>query len=100
LVILFVSQNSSSLTIFSLLILQSLEIYDRLGKPLHPLGEREETQEFIETWKKLEKWRVPAVKRRVQEYLILEKRMWVQGPWVFREQTWPTWSLDSKQSKA
>lgn len=31
---------------------------------------------------------VPAEKRRVIEYLVLEKRMWYDGPWTFRDQLW------------
>jgi len=37
----------------------------------------------------MESWRVPAARKRVTEYLILEKRMWIPGVWQFREQTWP-----------
>ena len=55
---------------------------------------------FIDAEKKPEKWRVPAAMRRVQEYLVLEKKMWVQGPWVFREQMWPTWPLEEAQKSS
>ena len=70
---------------------KSLEIYDGHARALHPRAEPEKTLIYIDIQQKLEKWRVPAQKRRVKEYLVLEKRMWVQGPWVFREQMWPTW---------
>lgn len=30
----------------------------------------------------------PAERRRVTEYLVFEKRMWYDGPWVIREQLW------------
>ena len=76
---------------------QSLEIYDRKGRPLHTPAEPEKTPIRIDTRKKPEDWRVPAAKRRVREYLVLEKRMWVQGPWVIREQMWPTWALEDTQ---
>jgi len=31
---------------------------------------------------------VAAERKRVTEYLVLEKRMWYDGPWTFREQLW------------
>lgn len=76
--------------------LQSLEIYDHRGRPLHPAAptEKENTSGAVKGG--AEKWRVPAVPKRVQEYLVLEKRMWVPGPWVFREQMWPTWPLEEE----
>jgi protein MBA1 len=30
----------------------------------------------------------PAEKKRVVQYLVLEKRMWYDGPWLIREQIW------------
>ncbi|KAF9010029.1 hypothetical protein BDQ17DRAFT_1347384 [Cyathus striatus] len=44
---------------------QSLQIYDRNGRPLH------------------------KPRKRVTEYLVMEKRMWYDMPWVFRDQMWP-----------
>ena len=35
-----------------------------------------------------EPWRVPAQRRRVTEYLVLEKKGWAVSPWQFREQMW------------
>lgn len=35
-----------------------------------------------------EPWRVPAQRRRVTEYLVLEKKGWAVYPWQFREQMW------------
>lgn len=36
-----------------------------------------------------EPWRVPAERRRVTEYLVLEKKGWsATTPWQFREQMW------------
>jgi protein MBA1 len=32
----------------------------------------------------------PAERKRVTEYLVFEKRMWYDGPWVIREQLWET----------
>jgi len=32
--------------------------------------------------------RVPAKIRHVVQYLVFEKRMWYDGPWVIREQIW------------
>jgi len=58
---------------------QSLEIYDAKGKPLHevPAGATKRANGSV-----------PAVPKRVTEYLIIEKRMWYDTPWVFREQRW------------
>ncbi|KAG9221726.1 hypothetical protein CCMSSC00406_0005639 [Pleurotus cornucopiae] len=60
---------------------QSLEIYDRKGHPLH--AHKPEDDHGKKTW-----LNVPAKKRRVIEYLVLEKRMWYDGPWTFRDQLW------------
>jgi hypothetical protein len=43
----------------------------------------------VDSDKSMESWRVPAARKRVTEYLILERRMWIPGVWQFREQTWP-----------
>ncbi|KAG5637023.1 hypothetical protein H0H81_006058 [Sphagnurus paluster] len=59
---------------------QSLEIYDRLGNPVHARASN--AAELGSSSKH------PAERRRVQEYLIFEKRMWYDGPWVIREQLW------------
>ncbi|KAK2461237.1 hypothetical protein APHAL10511_006764 [Amanita phalloides] len=56
---------------------QSLEIYDKRGRALHKPADGEPS---------FGKGTVPAEKRRVTEYLVVEKRMWYDGPWVFREQ--------------
>ncbi|KAF8800612.1 hypothetical protein BYT27DRAFT_7116937 [Phlegmacium glaucopus] len=59
---------------------QSLEIYNQQGAALHipaPAAEKSSDQ------------RIPAQRKRVTEYLVMEKRMWLQGPWTFREQLWP-----------
>jgi protein MBA1 len=66
---------------------QSLEIYDERGKAVHeriPEGE----PVWISDTDKREPWRVPAKSKRVVEYLVFEKRAWVNGPWQFREQMW------------
>ncbi|KAL9710280.1 hypothetical protein Ac2012v2_006576 [Leucoagaricus gongylophorus] len=57
---------------------QSLEIYDRGGNPLHEPAESSVR----------ENGRVPAKTRHVMQYLVFEKRMWYDGPWVIREQIW------------
>ncbi|KAF9051408.1 hypothetical protein BJ165DRAFT_883143 [Panaeolus papilionaceus] len=62
---------------------QSLELYNDRGMPLHPRGEDPD-------FSPAEKWRVPAQRKRVTEYLVLERRRWIRGPWQFREQVWPT----------
>lgn len=59
---------------------QSLEMYDGRGKPLHALEEGA-------VWTPGS--RVAAQKRRVLEYLVLEKKMWLDTPWYFRDQLWP-----------
>ena len=56
---------------------QSLEIYDKRGQPIHAIDAASRTSGTA-----------PAEKRRVTEYLIFEKRMWYDGPWVIREQLW------------
>ncbi|KAJ8508057.1 hypothetical protein ONZ45_g9635 [Pleurotus djamor] len=60
---------------------QSLEIYDRQGNPLHA-HKPEDNQG------KKSRLNVPAEKRRVTEYLVLERRMWYNTPWAIREQIW------------
>ncbi|KAG5646721.1 hypothetical protein DXG03_002403 [Asterophora parasitica] len=60
---------------------QSLEIYDRQGNPVHKRPENAEALNF---------GKYPAERRRVTEYLVFEKRMWYDGPWVIREQLWET----------
>lgn len=56
---------------------QSLEIYDSRGSVLHePAGP------------KTESGTTPAHPKRVTEYLVLEKRLWYNSPWAFREQLW------------
>jgi len=57
---------------------QSLEIYDRGGNPLHEPAEGSVCVNG----------RVPAKTRHVVQYLVFEKRMWYDGPWVIREQIW------------
>jgi len=60
---------------------QTLEIYNQQGVALHiPASAAEKSRDD----------RVPAQRKRVTEYLIMEKRMWIQGPWTFREQLWPS----------
>ena len=66
---------------------QSLEIYDSRGNALHTPAE---LPYLVDSDKCIESWRVPAARKRVTEYLILEKRMWIPGVWQFREQVWPT----------
>ncbi|KAF8155791.1 hypothetical protein B0H34DRAFT_509736 [Crassisporium funariophilum] len=60
---------------------QSLEIYNQHGVPLHVTD-----ADAVQT----KGQRVPAQRKRVTEYLVMEKKMWMQGPWSFREQIWPT----------
>jgi len=56
---------------------QSLEIYDHHGKALHkPAAETAANGA------------VPAEKQHVVQYLVLEKRMWYDGPWLVRDQIW------------
>jgi protein MBA1 len=66
--------------------LQSLEIYDQHGHALHKPAEG-----AFKTWD----GRIPAEKQRVIEYLVLEKRMWYDGPWLIREQVW---DVDAKKT--
>lgn len=58
---------------------QSLEIYDKRGKALHKPADSEPN---------FGPGTFPAERRRVTEYLVIEKRMWYDGPWVFREQVY------------
>lgn len=58
---------------------QSLEIYGPNGKPLH---------EVPEGAVKRANGTIPAKPKRVTEYLVMEKRLWYDTPWVFREQRW------------
>ncbi|GLB42111.1 hypothetical protein LshimejAT787_1101260 [Lyophyllum shimeji] len=58
---------------------QSLEIYDRQGNPVHARPANAAELNFGSH---------PAERRRVTEYLVFEKRMWYDGPWVIREQLW------------
>ncbi len=63
-------------------IIQSLEIYDQRGKALHtPATDSDNAKSGLAGT-------VPAERRRVTEYLVMEKRMWYDGPWTFREQLW------------
>ncbi|KAF8965056.1 hypothetical protein BDZ97DRAFT_1813404 [Flammula alnicola] len=65
--------------------LNSLEMYTDRGVALHaPATE----PHWVADTERVESWRVPAQRKRVTEYLVMEKRMWVQGPWQFREQLW------------
>ncbi|KAL0960119.1 hypothetical protein HGRIS_011761 [Hohenbuehelia grisea] len=61
---------------------QSIEIYDSRGKALHTPHPRLDQS-------KMTKLNVPAESHRVTEYLVLEKRMWLDGPWMIRDQLWP-----------
>ncbi|KAF8348621.1 hypothetical protein F5887DRAFT_951033 [Amanita rubescens] len=56
---------------------QSLEIYDKRGKALHKSADGGPAVGL---------GIVPAERRKVTEYLVLEKRMWYDGPWMVREQ--------------
>ncbi|KAF8068818.1 hypothetical protein FPV67DRAFT_1091857 [Lyophyllum atratum] len=58
---------------------QSLEIYNRQGDPVHTRPANATELKFGNH---------PAERRRVTEYLVFEKRMWYDGPWVIREQLW------------
>jgi protein MBA1 len=62
-------------------------MYDAKGNALHKPANGLPPQWDIDA-NKPEPWRVPAERRRVTEYLVLEKRMWTQNPWQFREQMW------------
>ncbi|PPQ96127.1 hypothetical protein CVT26_004762 [Gymnopilus dilepis] len=73
---------------------QSLEMYSERGTPLHKYDLTAER--ITDDRKPLESWRVPAVRKRVTEYLVLEKRMWIAGPWQFREQMWP--AVEAKEA--
>ncbi|KAG5341350.1 hypothetical protein C0989_011229 [Termitomyces sp. Mn162] len=55
---------------------QSLEIYTDLGVPLHTPAAKHV------------KGGSTAEPVRVTEYLVFEKKMWYDGPWVIREQLW------------
>jgi protein MBA1 len=60
-------------------VLQSLEMYDVWGRPLH---------HPVTATKSASMSNRPAERKRVTEYLVFEKRMWYDGPWVIREQIW------------
>ena len=68
-------------------LLQSLEMYDMWGRPVHrpatgdALGKPTPTSGY---------GNCPAERKRVTEYLVFEKRMWYDGPWAIREQLWET----------
>ncbi|KAF7316188.1 hypothetical protein MIND_00137000 [Mycena indigotica] len=62
---------------------QSVEIYDRHGKALHEVGPAEEQQQSGRGGKTLH--RVAAVPKRVTEYLVLDRAMYLVGSrWRFR----------------
>jgi protein MBA1 len=58
-----------------------LEIYGPRGEALH---------EVAEGAVKRPNGTIAAKPKRVTEYLILEKRLWYDTPWIFREQMWET----------
>ena len=68
-------------------LLQSLEMYDMWGRPVHrpatgdALGKPTPASGY---------GNCPAERKRVTEYLVFEKRMWYDGPWAVREQLWET----------
>ena len=60
---------------------QSLEMYDTWGRAVHrPAGGVAQSISGFGN--------CPAEKKRVTEYLVFEKRMWYDGPWIIREQLW------------
>lgn len=65
-------------------------MYDRRGHPMHVTDSTGISEGL---------GMVPAVRKRVTEYLVAEKRMWYDGPWVFREQIYPLSPLKSKDLK-
>ncbi|KJA23139.1 hypothetical protein HYPSUDRAFT_201689 [Hypholoma sublateritium FD-334 SS-4] len=90
---------------------QSLEMYTARGVPLHtpaepspsdapssttttpsapsPSADARQLQDGKPQSKEAhEPWRVPAQRRRVTEYIVLEKKGWAATPWQFREQMW------------
>ncbi|KDR80260.1 hypothetical protein GALMADRAFT_136775 [Galerina marginata CBS 339.88] len=66
---------------------QSLEMYSDRGVPLHTVVT--DPDRIVDSEKPKENWRVPAPRKRVTEYLVVEKRMWMTSTWQFREQMWP-----------
>ncbi|TFK19577.1 hypothetical protein FA15DRAFT_674297 [Coprinopsis marcescibilis] len=60
---------------------QSLECYAPNGAAVHEVAEGAVKQS---------NGTIAAKPKRVTEYLILEKRLWYDAPWVFREQRWET----------
>ncbi|EKM77316.1 hypothetical protein AGABI1DRAFT_77305 [Agaricus bisporus var. burnettii JB137-S8] len=68
---------------------QSLEIYDQQCNPLH-----KPAKGAFKTWDGM----LEAEKKRVIQYLVMEKRMWYDGPWLIREQVWKV-NNDAKKSK-
>lgn len=63
-------------------------MYNERGVPLHKMVTN--PNRIVDSEKPKEPWRVPAHRKRVTEYLVLERRMWILGPWQFREQMWPS----------
>jgi mitochondrial protein MBA1 len=60
-------------------------MYDLWGKPLH----RPATGDGVaRPGSTSVHGYCPAERKRVTEYLVFEKRMWYDGPWVVREQLW------------
>jgi hypothetical protein len=55
---------------------QSLEINDSRGNALYTPAE---LQYLVDSDKSMESWGVPAARKCVTEYLVLERRMAVQG---------------------
>ena len=57
-------------------------MYDMWGRPMHQpaAGDAAAPRSGYGT--------CPAERKRVTEYLVFEKRMWYDGPWVIREQLW------------
>ena len=74
---------------------QSLEMYNDRGVAVHKPASNDQGTFYDE---KEKQWRRPAARRRVTEYLVLEKRMWIDGPWQFKQQIWPTWNLPTQKT--
>ncbi|KAI5834211.1 hypothetical protein K523DRAFT_263652 [Schizophyllum commune Tattone D] len=62
---------------------QSIESYDKQGRPLHLTEAQKKEYGTIQPGR-----RYPAIPRRVTEYLVFERKNWQDAPWTVREEAW------------
>ncbi|KAL1743516.1 hypothetical protein HDZ31DRAFT_64938 [Schizophyllum fasciatum] len=62
---------------------QSIESYDKHGRPLHLTEAQKKEYGSIQPGR-----RYPAIPRRVTEYLVFERKNWQDAPWAVREEAY------------